>query len=512
MANTTLAYIDIPTWRPIAQCPATFAAGGGLAGDLRNNTDADPCIYSFTGSNTVCKFFPKTNDWLVLANAGMSAFGAGAALVLHPTQGPRGTLTTGATTTKVVLSTALPAAVAINQLANRGDGTGYKIRIVGNASGSSGKTEERWIVANTAGTTPTIWVDSAFSFTPASGDAYEILSGRVFLLGNSTATAGVWKYYDIATNSYSGNLAVTNLPTVGTDSVLFAFSEAWVPSTQAPGAGFLGTLTATATAAGTLTGHSAGGDSGVAANDYRNFQIRITQDTGTPTAAGQRRKITSHTAGTSPVYTLASNWTVTPSSTANYVIEWDDDKVLMFGSGTSTTYTYNISGNTWDTTTFGTAGGNRSSGVMAIGSWGITQDAGKNAKPSMIHVFRGGAATTLDVLDIAGGTNGTWDNAVTTSAGTPAFGGGSCAVYDPITNSGRYAYIVVSGSQRLARYDVANRVLEGWNYLFVTPLGSGVGSKLALCKGYLADNTTKITAVNYLLGASQNVYQAWVTI
>lgn len=64
--------------------------------------------------------------------------------------------------------------VALNQLANRG-GTGdygFKIRIIGK---SAGKVEERFIVANTAGTTPTLWLNNPLTFTPTTADTYEIL-------------------------------------------------------------------------------------------------------------------------------------------------------------------------------------------------------------------------------------------------------------------------------------------------------------------------------------------------
>lgn len=84
--------------------------------------------------------------------------------------------------------------------------------------------EERYIVGNTGGTTPTIYLDSPLSFTPQAGDAYEILSGRLFTLGVDTVAAGIWKYYDIATNYFSGNLATANLrgPSAPT-----AASSAW---------------------------------------------------------------------------------------------------------------------------------------------------------------------------------------------------------------------------------------------------------------------------------------------
>ena len=59
-------------------------------------------------------------------------------------------------------------------LANRGGSGdyGYKIRIIGL---SAGKIEERFIVGNTAGTTPTVYLDKPLTFVPTSADKYEIL-------------------------------------------------------------------------------------------------------------------------------------------------------------------------------------------------------------------------------------------------------------------------------------------------------------------------------------------------
>ena len=171
-------------------------------------------------------------------------FGAGAGAVMMPAQGPRGVLAGGNTTTSIVLSTALPAAVAPNQLANKGNSNGFKIRIIGNSAGGSGKTEMRYIVGNTGGTTPTIYLDSPLSFTPQAGDAYEIRSGRLYMLSAGTLAAGCWKYYDIATNSFSGNL-VHHEPArdaSSTDSSFLALDESYVPFDADPGEGFFGIL------------------------------------------------------------------------------------------------------------------------------------------------------------------------------------------------------------------------------------------------------------------------------
>lgn len=207
---TTLGFkplIDLPEWRPIANAGAASAAGTQLVAGLRNNSDRGAYVYMLVNATTLWAYDVEDDDWFQLASPGLTGtFGAGAGAVMMPSQGPRGTLAAGGTTTSVVLSTALPAAVAPNQLANKGNSNGFKIRIIGNSAGGSGKVEERYIIGNTGGTTPTLYLDSALSFTPANGDGYEILSGRLFMSSAGTLAAGCWKYYDIATNSFSGIL------------------------------------------------------------------------------------------------------------------------------------------------------------------------------------------------------------------------------------------------------------------------------------------------------------------
>ena len=350
--------IDLPEWRPLAIAPNSDGTGRGLACDLRNNEDCHPQIFHLASAGILENYDVKSDGWLVIGSPGLTgAFGAGAGSVLAPQRGPRGTIGSGSSTKTVVLSTALPAAVGVNQLSDRGDGRGFKIRIIGNASGSSGKTEERLVVGNTAGLTPAVTLDTPLSFTPTAGCAYEFLSGRVYLLGAGTIASGIWKYYDILTNSFSGNLAVTNLPSpIGTDSNFVCLDELHVPSSQAPGGGYFGNLTATNISSTTLTGRPTGGDATVAANEFRNFQIRIVTDTAKPQAVGQRRKISSHTAGPSPVYTVPA-WSVIPSANAVYVVE-NSGEILLWTSASTTTYTYaqdaiagGQSADTWSATT-----------------------------------------------------------------------------------------------------------------------------------------------------------------
>jgi hypothetical protein len=427
-----------------------------------------------------------TKAWnFVQSPALAGVYAAGAASAFAPSLGLVGTIAAGATTTSVTLSTALPTAVGLNMLANRsGSGEyGFKLRIIGFASG---KTEERYITGNSAGTAPAIQVLSAFSFTPALNDRYEIVAGRFFMLGAGTTAANIWRSFEVASNTLSTGLSTTNLPvTIATDSSILVLDEQFTPYDCTPGDGMVKgafaydtgletryALTATASGASTLTGQATLGDSGVAINEYRNFQIRIVQDTVAPTAVGQRRVIASHTAGPSPVYTLGTAWTVTPSSSAKYVIELPN-LMLVRSSATTTVYTYNyadatinngtnsIASAAWSTTYFGVAPAANAAGGMWAPSWSIRPDAAKNARQSFCYFFRGGV-TTLDVLDIAGSITGTWTAAVVYD-GAVALTVGTCGCLAPFENEGRMFYMniyVASAISQMYRFDVQNRVLS----------------------------------------------------
>ena len=489
---TTLGFkniIDLPTWRPNSPAPVATAAGGCCAYDKRNSERNAPLNYYLSSATGLHAYLPHNDEWMSLASPALTAtFGAGSNCVFHPTAGPRGTIATGGTTTQFTLTTALPAAVAVNQLANRGDGEGFWIRVINNASGSAGRTEARKIIANTAGTTPTITVDSAFTSAPILGDAYEIRSGRLFMLSGGVTAAGSWKFYDCATNSFSINLATTNLPaTIAGDSQLVALSEGHIPNDATVSAGFLGNITATASSGTTITGSAM--PAALAANEYRNFQVRIVTDTTTPTAVGQRRRISSHTSGATGVFTVAA-WAVTPSSNATFVIENDDDKILLFTNQT-TVYNYNITANAWDTSTWAAAAAARGAGTVCDQAFGIVPDpANRYARHSNIFSVRGGGVNIVDVFDIAGAATGAWSADIVYGQKAQTFTTGTCGAYDAVTNGGKYLYLQLNGGQRYMRFDVLNRVLEPFAYLRYTHSTATVGSKMHMA--FFIDGSTKL--------------------
>lgn len=428
--------LDVPSWQSTqviyngALAAVSAGAGSTFAYDKRASQFNRPNIYFLSSNTQFMKYNTQTGGWLQLISPALGGtFGAGAASVFMPSAGPRGTIAAGATTTTFTLSTALPATVGVNQL------VGQRIRIIGNTAGGSGLTQVRTISANTAGTTPQITVNSAFTFTPGTGAAYEILTGRAFLLGAGTVVAGSWKFFDESTTSYSGNLSTTNLPTsVGTTTPIIGLDELYTPITGPTGVaingeegGYYGLLTATAATATTITGQAASGDAGVLANQWRNFQIRIIEDTVTPTAVGQRRRITSHTGGPSPVYTVPT-WTVTPSASARYHIENNNDIVLWTATNTAT-YRYDWVANTWDTTTYAALPAANAAGSVAF------QAFGSQVRPGVIYKFRGGVTTTLDTLDITAATTGTWTAATNyDNIGATVFNTGAGSCYSVVDN------------------------------------------------------------------------------
>jgi hypothetical protein len=289
----------------------------------------------------------------------------------------------------------------------------------------------------------------------------------------------------------SSNLSLTNLPaTIATDSSFLALDESYVPYDADPGEGFLAVLTATGSAATSITGQAASGDAAVLLNEYRNFQIRIVEDTTIPTAAGQRRNITSHTAGTSPVYTVPA-WTVTPSANAKFVIENNGDRILLWTSAQQSTYTYNIGVNAWDTTTFATRGAAMGAGCCSFPSFFLRPDAQKLSRHSYILSVRGGNVATLDLFDIAGAATGAWTLAAPYGgSGGVLFNTGSCGTPDPYTGNGRFAFINDRGTQRCLKFDVQNRVLSPAFYLRY-PMGTAVvGQRMSTAM--FVDGDTKL--------------------
>lgn len=501
--------LDLPEWEVLTNIYS--AAGSGLAAgagaclidDMRLGGAAKlPNMWFLQSVTSLSQYNKRTNAFVQLASPGLAGtFGAGAGGVFAPSQGPRGTIAAGATTTSFTLSAVLPnsATVQANQL------QGCVIRVIGNNAGGSGKIEEVRILGNTAGTTPTIYLETALTFTPGAGAGYELLTGRVFLMSAGTLAANIFKYFDAGTTVYNTTaIATANMPaTIGTDSVLLSLDELHTPINGYNGAvingetgGYFGTLTATAAGATSITGQAASGDATVAANEFRNFQIRIIEDTATPTAVGQRRRITSHTAGASPVYTVPA-WTVTPSATAKYYIENNND-IIMWSSATTTTYRFDPVTLAWDTTTYAVRPGAASNGVTAWHPFNRTYDPNKRVNWGQIFSPRGGGTNVIDLLDITAATTGSWTGDIAyDNKGLTLFNTGGCSAYEGISNR---AIIRPLGTANIGSliYFFDNDTISLRPYYQVPFLNSTAVNGEKLGTGMFYDGTDKIGFVYFI--------------
>lgn len=576
-----IKWIDVQLWRPTPKDMLNaHGAWVSWCSDRRSDVSRNPFLYQLVSNSTLNRwnFITKWQGFTVNPWLG-GTFGAGATCEFAPSRALEGNIGAGCTDIKIVTTTPITA-VGTNMLANRGGSGdyGYKIRIIGK---TAGKVEERFIVANTAGTTPTVWLDKPLSFTPTATDTYEILWGAVYMLGAGTLSATIFRSMEVASN-WLTSLSNTNLPaTIGTDSYLTSLDEQYTPYNIEPGSWMVqGTyiydqwrittryaLIASASGASSLTWQVAvgnptisngspavitlsnhnlvtwhpvmfttggtlptgivanrvyyvvkidantfnishdemmmelvatssawsgthslwQGDSLILANEYRNFQIRIVEDTVNPTAVNQRRIIASHTAWPTPVYTLGSAWTVTPSTSAKFVIELPNLMILRstannvvyvynYNKETVNNGTNNITANAWSTTYFGTASGNVWGGCMIAPSYGIQPDQERNARHSVIYFFRWGNVATVDTLDIAWAINGVHSSTIVYDGNWVVMNTWSCWEYAPCDNEWRMFYInsFWSAINQMYRFDVKNRVLSPYTPTNITQGGTAV--------------------------------------
>ena len=167
--------------------------------------------------------------------------------------------------------------------------------------------------------------------------------------------------------------------------------------------------------AGSTTTITAGSGTPWTASQWIGQQVRAVAGTG----AGQTSVIT---ANTTSALTFGAVTTAFDATT-RYVIEPDDNAFWFLGGAAVTLFKYSISGNTWSTIS-PVAARAAAAGAGASGNWVANvsdiawNGAGSAGGPGgalrqngrFIYSFRGGAASTLDVYDIAANT---WYSGIT---------------------------------------------------------------------------------------------------
>lgn len=117
-------------WRQVAPAPNAHAAAACLCSDLRSDLSRNPFAYQLASATVLNRYNIITKSWSFVQSPALAGtFGVGAAMAFAPSFGLVGTLAAVSnTTSKVVLSTALPTAVGLNMLANRGGSGDFGIQ------------------------------------------------------------------------------------------------------------------------------------------------------------------------------------------------------------------------------------------------------------------------------------------------------------------------------------------------------------------------------------------------
>jgi hypothetical protein len=309
------------------------------------------------------------------------------------------------------------------------------------------------------------------------------------ITASGLTTAGVYRYYDLALNTWTTLSA--NAPTniIGTDSKLIG-TPSWVGSAYVAFA----TGTATAGGASTLTNSA----KTWTVNQWTNSQVRIVSGTG----AGQIRTIASNTA---TVLTTSAAWTTNPDATSVYSVEGNDDFIYYMGSANVAIIRYSITANTW-TTLSPTAARAAAPAVGMSGHWifestdaaWTSESAIKNGR--YIYSFRGGAGAVLDQYDIA---LNTWVSSLAYAPATEVFGVGTKYSY-----VGDYIYAQKDGTGRFFRHNVVTSEQDGWGQTTYTQ-GAAIAGDTLFDSSYV-DGATNITFLYFILNTSNIMLRCMV--
>lgn len=464
-------------------------AGGFVASTKCSDQDtSNNNSYYVSSASAIYKYNPENDGWIQIPASGIAgAFGAGSCGESRAISAMGGvqtqTATAGTTTTITTNRTIVTNLKDVPVKVVGGTGAGYAGTISSN----------------------TIGANSVLTVTPANGVAfdnttqYSIYAGSLWFFNAGTTAVG-FRVYDYATNAWTAK-SVTGLPTAwGTDGQLCSTEsfkcgptfEGYVNGTST------GTNTSTTLNDTTLT---------LPTNGWANSQVRIVSGTG----AGQIRTISSNTA---TQLTVSSAWTITPDATSVYRIEANDDFIYLLGNNAVTLYKYTISTDTWATMSPVAA----RSGAMAAGGMCVFVDTVSDTKWTngtyatlttgilkqngrYLYSFRGGAASTLDVYNLA---SNTWVSNISYGNQTETFTAGSNSVVD----SGMI-YLQKEATGRIFKFDVGNNVLLPYTLNYI-PQGTAVAGNKMFCQRY-TEGANSVTYL-YSLANTRSELVRWVMI
>ena len=310
--NGNRRLLDLARWEVVGTIPSIT-----IPSCLVVEKNANQMMYINTSGPAFHAIDPNHGGTVTLPTPGFGSFSSGSAACIK-NLGPSGTCSSSGTSTTLVTADNLQRGLK-----------GYKVHI----TGGPGAGDVREIQSNTTGANATITVTSAFSASPTTSTTYRLMTPRIFAMANGSTSAGSWRRYCYALDTWADAGTVGPPIAFGTDARLCAMNSFEYGD-------FISFATGTATSgASTTISNSA---KSWATNQWANHQIRITGGTG----AGQIRTISSNT-GTQ--ITVSTAWTTTPDSTSAYSIEANDDHIYLTGNASVVPYRWSISSGSWTT-------------------------------------------------------------------------------------------------------------------------------------------------------------------
>lgn len=534
-------------WEPLfTPAPVVSAAGTILVGDnYQLGGDQGRQAYFATGVSAVYWYNKQEEAFgLLPASGSVGTWGAGAAGFVHP-MGPSFTATAG-TTSSFTSNLTIPRNVA-----------GYRFRV----TGGTNKGLEGVIRGNTFGANAVITTDvyaTAFDNT----SVIQLLTGRFWLYvpgATSGFNYYDWATHAWTSRSVASGPAITSnegiligtpaketvadtgTASAATSTTLTDSSRAWtvnvhtrrlVQIVAGTGAGqyrYVASNTATqltvdtawtttpdttsvyeisgnwadVASAGSTTTITVSSGTPWTASQWIGYQVRCVAGTG----AGQTSVITANTTSGLTVGAVTTAF----DATSRYVIEPDDNAMYFLGGAAVTLFKYSISGNTWSTLTPSAARA-AAPGAGASANWhgnvvdtnwvGVGTAGGPGGalrqNGRYIYSFRGGAAGTLDVYDIAANT---WYSAV-------AYGGASAETFTTGTVWMDWAGVMYGQKDATGRFfafDVALNELIPLSTNLITQGAAVSGARLMYDQYADPSNGKRLAFLTYLSNTSQQL-------
>ena len=416
--NNNRKILDLKVWDFVSPVPTTPSSGAMII----SSTTADQYQMYVTGTSTQHLYNPMEDGWIFIQGGSLGGTFQGGNAGACSSVGPSANAT-GGTTTTINTNLTLTRNLA-----------GYSLNII--AGPNAGNTVV--IANNTVGVNSTITVNTAFSTAITTASVYRLLTPRWYIIMGGIQSATSFKYYDLATNTWTARSVTGLATTLATDARLVS-TPSWINT------GYVGFSNGTTSSATSVT--LVDSTKTWAASQWINYQVRIVSGTG----AGQIRTITASTATQLTVAT----WSITPDATSVYTIEGNDDYLYFLSGGSTSTYRFSISGNSWSTLT--ARGNNTGSGMSGEWIHGVsTSDwtSENNIQNGRyIYSLRGGGSANFDRYDIP---SNTWTNTLTYTPTGETFTTGTHTTY-----IGDHIYIGKESTGRWFRYSLPNYMMDG---------------------------------------------------